>query len=133
MTSIAAPAAEARCLRPGCCRKLTSAKSLAAGYGPVCLRKIRAAAVEQARADFTADQQAKADELIRDGGIVPLRMTARNGMLFRAVSSRGDETYLVTAGACNCPGGLRSKRPCYQQLAARVLSVASRRSLAKAA
>jgi hypothetical protein len=123
MTSTAEAAAESRCLR--CGRKLTAST----GYGPVCLRKIRAGAVEQARADFTADQQAKADELIRDGGIVP---TTRQGV-FRSVSSKGDETYLTHSAACNCPGGLRAKRPCYHQLAARVLAVASRRSIVKAA
>ena len=120
---------EAHCLRPGCGRKLTSAKSLAAGYGPVCLRKIRQAALDEARRDFTEDQQAKAAELIRDGAIVP---TNREGV-FRAVSSKGTESYLTHAAACNCPAGLRAKRPCYHQLAARVLSIASRRSMTKAA
>lgn len=119
---------EARCLRPGCGRVLRSAKSVAAGYGPVCARKIRAA-VAEARADFTPEQQAKADELIRDGGLVP---TNREGV-YRAVSSKGDVTYLVHAAVCTCPGGLRAKRPCYHQLAARIVGIASRRSLAKAA
>lgn len=125
----ATPAAEARCLRPGCGRKLTSEASIAAGYGPVCSAKIRAAAITAARADFTPEQQAKADELIRDGGIVP---TARPG-IFHAVSSKGDAVYLSHACACNCPAGLKAKRPCYHVLAARVLGIASRRSLAKAA
>jgi len=120
---------EHRCLRPGCGRKLTSEASVRAGYGPVCLRKIRAAALEEARKDFTDEQQAKATELIRDGGIVP---TPRRGV-FQAVSSKGDATYLVHACGCNCPGGLRAKRPCYHTLAARILGIASRRSLAKAA
>jgi hypothetical protein len=118
-----------RCLRPGCGRVLKSAKSVALGYGPKCAAKIRQAALAEARADFTAEQQAKADELIRDGGLVP---TARPGV-FRAVSSKGDTAYLAHACACNCPGGLRAKRPCYHQLAARVLGIASRRQLAKAA
>lgn len=119
---------EARCLRPGCGRKLTSAKSLAAGYGPVCLRKIREAALTEARADFSTDQQARADELIRDGGIVP---TNREGV-FRSVSSKGDEFYLTHSQVCTCKAGLRGNR-CYHLLAARVLSIASRRSLTKAA
>ena len=120
---------EARCLRPGCGRKLTSPASVRLGYGPVCMRKIRAAAIAEAKADFTPDQQAKADELIRDGGLVP---TSRAGV-YRAVSSKGDATYLAHAAACNCPGGLRAKRPCYHSLAARILGIASRRRLAKAA
>jgi hypothetical protein len=122
-------ATEHRCLRPGCGRVLKSAKSVALGYGPKCAAKIRAAALEEARRDFTAEQQAKANELIRDGGLVP---TARPGV-FRAVSSKGDTAYLAHACGCNCPAGLRAKRPCYHQLAARVLGIASRRSLAKAA
>jgi hypothetical protein len=120
------PATETRCLR--CGRKLSAAKSVAASYGPGCAAKIRKAAIAEARAGFTAGQQARADELIRDGGMVPVRMTARNGMLFRAVSSRGDETYLVTANGCAC----KSRRSCYHQLGAKVLTIASRRSLAKA-
>lgn len=112
-----------RCLR--CGRKLR----VSLGYGPRCMAKIRAAAIEQARADFTSEQQAKADELIRDGALVP---SGHKGV-FVTVSSRGDETYLTHACACNCPGGLRGRRPCYHVLAARILSIASRRSLAKAA
>jgi hypothetical protein len=112
-----------RCLR--CGRKLTASTG---AYGPKCAAKIRQAALDEARAGFTAEQQAKADELIRDGGIVP---TNRDGV-FRSVSSRGDATYLTHAAACNCKAGLQGRR-CYHVLAARVLSVASRRSLAKAA
>lgn len=119
----ATPASETRCLR--CGRKLTAST----GYGPTCRRKIRQAALDEARRDFTGDQQAKAAELIRDGGLVP---TNREGV-FRAVSSKGDETYLVHAAACTCPGGLRAKRPCYHTLAARILRIASRRSMTKAA
>jgi hypothetical protein len=123
----ATPASETRCLR--CHRVLKSARSVAARYGKGCSAKIRQAALNEARADFTADQQSKATELIRDGGLVP---TNREGV-FRAVSSKGDETYLVHAAACTCPGGLRAKRPCYHTLAARILGIASRRSMTKAA
>ncbi len=124
MSNATDPAAtESRCLR--CGRKLRTSS----GYGPKCAAKIRQAALAEARADFTAEQQAKASELIRDGGLVP---TARPGV-FRAVSSKGDTAYLAHACGCNCPAGLRAKRPCYHQLAARVLGIASRRSLAKAA
>jgi hypothetical protein len=120
--SIETPASQARCLR--CGRKLT----VSTGYGPTCMRKVRAAAIEQAKADFTADRQAKADELIRDGGMVP---HAHKGV-FTAVSSRGDAIYLAHSAACTCPAGIKGRR-CYHVLAARVLSIASRRSLAKAA
>lgn len=124
--SIAAPATQAHCLR--CGRKLTAAKSVADKYGRGCLAKIREAAISEARADFSADQQARADELIRDGGLVP---TNREGV-FRSVSSKGDTTYLTHSQACTCFAGLKGRR-CYHLLAARILGIASRRSLAKAA
>jgi hypothetical protein len=116
-----------RCLRPGCGRVLKSAKSIALGYGPVCAAKIRAAAIEEARRDFTPEQAAKADELIRDGGIV-----AQAAGLFEAVSSKGTDTYATDGHSCTCPAGAKDRR-CYHLLAARVLTIASRRSLAKAA
>lgn len=116
-------ASKIRCQR--CGRKIKRGP-----YGEKYARMIRKAALDTARAGFTADQQAKADELIRDGGLVPVRMTARNGMLFRAVSSRGDETYLVCAAGCSC----KARRSCYHQLGATVLGITARRSsLAKAA
>jgi hypothetical protein len=122
MSNATAPAAtETRCLR--CGRKLTAST----GYGPTCLRKIRAAALDAARADFTAEQQAKADELIRDGGIAALAPG-----LYEAVSSKGDATYATDGHSCSCPAGAKDRR-CYHQLGARILALASRRSLAKAA
>lgn len=112
-------ATESHCLR--CGRKLTASTS----YGPTCARKIREAALGKVREDFTTDQQAKALELITDGGIVP---HTRKGV-YQAVSSKGDTVYLTHASACNCPAGLRAKRPCYHTLAARLLGLASRRSI----
>ena len=118
---------EARCLAPGCGRKLTSAKSVAAGYGRACLRKISQAQLDEAREGFTADQQAKADELIRDGGIL-----AQAPGLYVAVSGKGDAHYATDGRSCTCAAGARDRR-CYHQLAARVLAIASRRSVVKAA
>ena len=115
------PSTETRCLRPGCGRTLRSAKSVAAGYGPVCARKIREAALTEARADFSASQQADADQLIRDGGIVP---TNRDGV-FRSVSSKGDATYLTHSQVCSCAAGLKGRR-CYHLLAARILVLSAR-------
>ena len=129
MTTAITTAEQVRCLRPGCGRVLKSAKSVALGYGPKCAAKIRKAQLDEARAEFTDDQQAKADELIRDGGIV----AHPHKGVFMAVSSKGDATYLCHAKGCVCPAGLKSRKPCYHQLAARVLGIASRRSLAKAA
>jgi hypothetical protein len=115
------PAAhQARCLR--CGRKIK-----AGAYGRVCAAKIRQAQLDEARAAFTADQQAKADELIKDGGIVLL-----DSGLYEAVSSKGDATYATDGHSCSCPAGAKDRK-CYHELAARVLTIASRRSLAKAA
>jgi hypothetical protein len=121
--AITATATETRCLR--CGRKLTASTG---AYGPKCAAKVRQAALDEARAEFSADQQVKADELIRDGGLVP---TSREGV-FRTVSSKGDAFYLTHSQACNCFAGLKGRR-CYHLLAARILGIASRRSLAKAA
>ncbi len=108
---------ETRCLR--CGRKLKNGGA----YGRVCLRKIREAAIAEARAEFSPEQQVKADELIRDGGLVPAN---REGV-YRAVSSDGSANYLVHAQVCGCKAGLRGKR-CYHQLAARIVGIAGRRS-----
>lgn len=69
--------------------------------------------------DYSADQIAKAAELIEDQAILPLR-----GRVYLAVSSDGTETYRTAAsGQCNCPAGLKSRR-CFHTLAARALEVA---------
>ncbi|MFI0236339.1 DUF6011 domain-containing protein [Streptomyces sp. NPDC016845] len=105
---------QARCLH--CHRILTSAKSIALGYGPRCARKIRNAAVDTS--DYKAHQIASARELIADAAIIPLR-----SVVFLAVSTDGTETYRSTPTACTCPAGLKGAR-CYHQLAARLLLAA---------
>jgi hypothetical protein len=119
--AITAPA-EHHCLR--CGRKLTATVG---PYGRTCARKVREAAIAEAKAGFTEAQQDKAGELIRDGGII-----AQAPGLFVAVSSKGDATYATDGHSCTCPAGAKDRR-CYHELAARILTVASRRSLAKAA
>ena len=111
----------ARCLRPGCGRKLRAASSIAAGYGRVCARKIRAAAIAEAKADFTAKQVAKADELIRDGGIIQ-----QAPGLYVVVSGDGDRTYATDGHSCTCDAGAHDVR-CYHLLGARILDIASRK------
>jgi hypothetical protein len=103
-----------KCLR--CGHKLRAASSVAAKYGPVCRARIRLAAINEAVKGFASAQVDKARELISDGGLIP---TSRPGV-FRAVSSRGDGTYLTHSAACNCPGGLRG-RLCYHLAAARII------------
>ena len=103
----------AKCLR--CGHAIRSAKSVAAGYGPVCRARVRVAAINEAVKGFAAAQVDKARELIADGGLVP---TSRPGV-FRAVSTSGTDTYLTHSAACNCPAGLRG-RQCYHVAAARL-------------
>ncbi|MFM9629383.1 DUF6011 domain-containing protein [Streptomyces galilaeus] len=102
------------CLR--CGRTLTSAKSMAAGYGPRCARHIRTAQVDLT--DYKPHQVQSARELIEDGAIVPLR-----SVIFITVSTDGTETYRTAPTACTCKAGLKGTR-CYHQLAARLLLAA---------
>ena len=97
----------AKCLRCGRVRRFRTAEAAltASPHGRVCAARIRLAAITEAVRGFAQAQVDKARELIADGGLVP---TSRPGV-FRAVSSKGDETYLVSAkGLCNCPGSLRA-------------------------
>jgi ribosomal protein L37E len=102
------------CLR--CGRRLTSAKSCAAGYGPTCAAKVRRSAVDLA--DYKPHQVQSARELIEDGAIIPLR-----SVVFIAVSTDGTETYKSAPTGCTCPAGLKGSR-CYHQLAVRMLLAA---------
>jgi ribosomal protein S14 len=108
-----------RCLR--CGRVLRVSRT----YGPVCRARIRAAAIAEAVKGFAAAQVEKARELIADGGLVP---TSRPGV-FRAVSSKGDGSYLAHPATCSCPAGRRGKAtPCYHSLGARILTATSRKA-----
>lgn len=69
-------------------------------------------------AGFTADQIAKAVELIEDGGIAPLR-----GRIWLAVSTNGDRIHRCTADACTCEAGVKNRR-CYHNVAVRALEAA---------
>lgn len=103
------------CLR--CGRRLTATVG---PYGRTCARKVREAAIAEAKAGFSEEQQEKADQLIRDGGIV-----AQDQHLYVAVSSKGDKAYSVEAHSCTCHAGANGRR-CYHQLAARILDAAER-------
>jgi len=101
-----------RCLR--CHRILRAQRSLAAGYGPGCRARIRAAALTEALRDFSAAQLEKARELVADKGVI------RTGFagVFRTVSTDGASYYLTAAtGQCNCRAGLNGRR-CYHVAAA---------------
>lgn len=103
----------AQCTR--CGRTLTSAKSIAAGVGPVCARRIRAAAVVVI-ATTPAAQVDKAIELIGDAGIV--RVAAGQ---FLAVASDGIVRYETTTHQCSCRAG-QFGRTCYHRIAAQLIA-----------
>lgn len=107
-------ATTAKCLR--CGRMLRAASSVRASYGRWCAAKIRAAAIAEAVKGFAATQVEKARELIEMGGLVPVR-----GKIFRAVSSKGDASYLVARQACGCPAGLHD-RMCYHRVAVAIVT-----------
>jgi len=97
-----------------CHRVLRSAKSVAAGAGRTCQRKIRRAENTADLAGYKPAQIAAARELLDDGAIVPLR-----SVIFITVSTDGTETYKTAPTACNCPAGLKGHR-CYHTAAARL-------------
>jgi hypothetical protein len=110
----------AKCLRCGRVRRFRSAEAAAkaAPTGRVCAMRIRLAAMTEAVKGFASAQVDKARELIADGGLVP---TGRPGV-FRAVSSRGDGSYLTHPATCSCAAAKRGKAtPCYHSLAARIV------------
>jgi len=114
------PAAEHRCL--ACGRKLTATRG---PYGETCARKIRQAlATLAAIGEYTPAQVDAAAELIADGGIVPVRETAKNGILFHADSTDGDEVHPLTVRHCGCKAGQKGKTGCYHRLAGRALRAA---------
>lgn len=111
-------AGHTHCLR--CGRGLRSAKSVSTGYGPTCHRKVRAAARAEVVAQYKPHQVAKAEELIEQGGLVPLR-----GNVFLAVSSDGSTVYRTHRAACTCPAGLKGRYACKHSIAAHILSLAA--------
>ena len=110
----------AKCLRCGRVRHFRSADAAAkaAPHGRICAMRIRLAAINEAVKGFASAQVDKARELISDGGLIP---PGRPGV-FRAVSSKGDGTYLTHPATCSCPAAKRGKAtPCYHSLGARIL------------
>ncbi|MFI6251500.1 DUF6011 domain-containing protein [Streptomyces sp. NPDC051016] len=106
------------CLR--CGRKLTSAKSCATGYGPTCQRKVREAARAEVIATYKPHQIAKAEELIEQGALIPLRPG-----IYLTPSSDGTQTYRTHRAACSCPAGIKGIHPCKHRIAAHILSLAA--------
>ncbi|MBB4931864.1 hypothetical protein F4561_002684 [Lipingzhangella halophila] len=108
-----------RCLR--CGRVLRSTRSLNAGYGPTCRAKVRAAAKAAVLAQYKAHQVEKAQELIDQGALIPLR----GHRVFLAVSTDGSVTYRAHRAACTCPAGIKGRHACKHQIAAHILGLAA--------
>jgi hypothetical protein len=106
------------CLR--CGRKLTSTKPTTAGYGPTCTRKVKEAAKAKVIAAHKPHLIAKAEELIEQGGIVPIR--ARR--VFAVISSDGSTTYKTAPQGCTCPAGIKGRFVCYHRIAAEIITAA---------
>jgi uncharacterized Zn finger protein len=121
MTETGNPMSETSCLR--CGRKLTSAASVAAGYGRSCAAKVRAAARALVLSTFKSGVLEKAEQLITDGGIV--RIAHRGTPAFRVVASNGVDRYTTAASGCTCPAGLAGRHMCYHRVAARLLVLAA--------
>jgi hypothetical protein len=119
MNTAATTPQHSNCLR--CGRKLTSAKSVATGYGPTCTRKVKAAAKAEIVATYKPHLVAKAEELIEQGGLIPLR----GGHVFQVVASNGIDTYKAARQGCTCAAGLKGKHVCYHRIAAHILSLAA--------
>jgi uncharacterized Zn finger protein len=103
-----------RCARAGCGRRLTSPKSIAAGVGPVCARKL-ATQVEDIRERFGRVKFIVAATLIAEGGVRPIRGTRE----FRVTGRNG--VYRTSATGCTCPAG-KNNRDCYHLVAAKLLT-----------
>jgi hypothetical protein len=112
MASTTAQQTSTKCLR--CGRTLTSAASIARGYGKGCATRIRHAAAELA--GFKPEQVDAARLVIEDGAIVPLR-----GRVFLVVSSDGDAVHRTTATACSCPAGIKNRR-CFHRAAVALIA-----------
>jgi hypothetical protein len=98
-----------------CGRALRSAKSIAAGVGPKCTKRIATAAAVTV-AHHAPAQVAKAIELIGDGAIVRVSPAT-----FAVVSSNGVDRYTTTSIDCTCPAGTYG-RTCYHRVAAELIA-----------
>lgn len=118
MTPESKPSQPASCTR--CGRRLTSAKSIAAGYGSRCAAKVSAASKVVDTSPWKPAQVDSARELIEDAAIVVV--SARRS-IFRSVATKGDAEYLTTPAGCNCMAGLRGNQ-CYHRAAVAILVAA---------
>lgn len=113
MTTTAAPTATAHCAR--CGRLLRDPKSVAAGVGPTCAKRIAIKAATVVTRTTPA-QLDKALTLIADAAI-----TRTSKATFTVISSNGHTTYTTTPASCTCPAGVHH-RDCYHRLAATLIA-----------
>ena len=118
-----------RCQRPGCNRKLTSARSIRDGYGRACRAKMA-----EALRGLSDQQVDEAAEIAENGGVRP---TSRPGVFGVSSGDWTAEYRTTTDGRCNCRHGvgmlLADDNPCKHVGALRLTLVTVRGSLAKAA
>jgi hypothetical protein len=93
-----------------CHRPLRDAQSIAAGYGPTCMRKVKAEL-----ADFTIEQTVKAVALVTDGAVTRIRGGV--DALYQVRS--GFRTYWTSYTDCTCTGA-RDHGSCYHIEAVRI-------------
>lgn len=90
------------------------------GYGPKCRVMVRKAARAEALAQYKPHLVTKAEELIEQGGLIPIRANR----VFLAVSSDGTNTYRSHRAACTCPAGIKGAHVCKHRIAAHLLALA---------
>lgn len=95
-----------------CHRALHTASSIAAGYGPTCIKRVAADT-----ADFSIDQTVKAVAHIADGDIRKLR--GGTDALFQVRS--GFRTYWTSYTDCTCDGA-RKYAACHHIESVRILA-----------
>lgn len=98
----------------------TAETAIAGRYGRTCKAKVTAAAKTEAIARHKPSAVAKAQELIEQGGIVPLRSLR----IFTVVASDGISTYKTAAQGCTCKAGIKGRYVCYHRVAAQILTAA---------
>ncbi|PWI16014.1 hypothetical protein DI272_18960 [Streptomyces sp. Act143] len=109
-----------KCLK--CGRRLRN--SSPDGLGPKCRRKVRRARRSEELTQYKPHLVDKAEELLEQGGVIPLRDTRKN-RVYLAVSSDGLEAYRTARAACTCPAGLRGIHMCAHRIAVHILALAS--------
>lgn len=105
-----------RCHR--CGRTLTDPASVARGYGPGCVRKLKAAAQALDTRPYSQAQLSRAARVIERGGV---EATAIPGVWL--VTGNGLYVTEPDTARCSCPAG-RNHRHCYHLAASTIVAAA---------